>query len=211
MVISLDNFRAGLSWWLDKDNWGRDLINAEYDGIYNDRAEGVTERWWGATVTRLGQWQAYRGSKPPNSKLEITQRGLQQLAYLSEEYSRLMSNPMMEPSIADQSWEDIVPVFAIAYRIKPSPVFAGKMCHFLFPNLFIVMDNVATSVSNYEIYWRGMKSAWCSFKDKESLRNALATAIGSGKPIHQRYPFETKIIELCHIGLCHPERHPSIS
>jgi len=31
------------------------------------------------------------------------------------------------------------------------------MCHFLFPKLFIVMDNLDTSVFDYEFYWRGMQ------------------------------------------------------
>ena len=38
-----------------------------------------------------------------------------------------------------------------------SQVFACKMCHFLLPNLFLVIDNWATGVMDYEFCWRGMK------------------------------------------------------
>jgi hypothetical protein len=89
-------------------------------------------------------------------------------------------------------------------KVKPgSPVFAGKMCHFLLPKLFIVMDNLATSVFDYEFYWRGMKDEWCRFKEKADARNLLTDAIRSDKRLHPLYPFETKIMELSHIGHKH--------
>lgn len=68
------------------------------------------------------------------------------------DYARLIAKSNGEPCIADHSWKDVESLFSLAYRIKNSPVFAGKMCHFLFPNLFIVMDNLATDASYYEIY-----------------------------------------------------------
>jgi len=101
-------------------------------------------------------------------------------------------------------WEVIEALFTIVSNIKPhSPVFASKMCHFLFPKLFIVMDNLATSVIDYEFYWRGMKDEWSRFKEKDLARNIFANAIQSDKSIHPLYPFETRIMELCHIGYKH--------
>jgi hypothetical protein len=58
-------------------------------------------------------------------------------------------------SITNLLWEDVASLFAPASMIKNarSPVFAGKMCHFMFP-LFVVMDNKATGIFDYEFYWR---------------------------------------------------------
>jgi hypothetical protein len=77
------------------------------------------------------------------------------------------------------------------------------MCHFLLPNLFMVMDNWAVDASDYEIYWRGMRDAWCNFPDQKEAREMLTGAILPPAKIHSQYPIETKIIELCHIGQKH--------
>jgi hypothetical protein len=111
-------------------------------------------------------------------------------------------SPTIEPSITNLSWEDVARLFALAYGIKrgKSPVFACKMCHFLFPKLFVLMDNTATGIFEYEFYWRGMKDEWTRFGQKATAQNILTQAIQSNKPIHPAYPYETKIMDLCHIG-----------
>jgi hypothetical protein len=99
------------------------------------------------------------------------------------------------------SWDDVATFFTLAQSIKPkSPVFGGKMCHFMFPKLFIVMDNLATNVFDYEFYWRGMKDEWQRFPEKDEALKQLTGAIKSDKPVHPHYPHETKIMELSHIG-----------
>ncbi len=203
MIVNLDNLQAGLKWWR-KSDWPKDIHNTAYYDIYGIRAKGPTEIWWDNTVNRLSQWHAYRGPNPPNTKDAITKRGKRYLAILQLQYTKILSKNDTEPSIADLSWENITDMFAIISKIKPnSSVFAGKMCHFLFPKLFIVMDNFATNVFDYEFYWRGMKEEWKRLKDKGAARNILANAIHSNKPLHPLYPFETKIIELSHIGYKH--------
>jgi hypothetical protein len=203
MIISLENLQAGLQWWREGD-WPRDIHNADYYDIYGTRSAGPTEKWWSATVDRLSQWRAYRGPNPPNTKADIFARGRRNLTNIAGQYAKLIASTGAEPSIADLCWEDMAPLFAVASDIKPvSPVFAGKMCHFLFPKLFIVMDNLATNVFDYEFYWRGMKDEWSRFKAKAEARNLLAEAIKSDKPLHPLYPFETKIMELSHIGHKH--------
>jgi hypothetical protein len=206
MIINLVNLRAGLVWFGDR--WGTDLVNGDYYGIYEERAAGVTEKWWETTVGHLGKWQAYRGRYAPNSREEITKRGHDRLPDLASAYSKLMARSESEPCIADVQWEDLEPIFKVAYAIKPSPVFAGKMCHFLLPKAFIVMDNIATQASHYEVYWRGMRDGWHSFKDKPAAMKSLKDSLICEKPIHERYPFETKIMEMCHIGACHLETEP---
>ena len=70
MIINLDNLGAGIRWW-NKNNWEKDILNADYDTIYNARSEGATENWWIATVDRLSKWGVIR----PKPKAEITRRG----------------------------------------------------------------------------------------------------------------------------------------
>jgi hypothetical protein len=74
------------------------------------------------------------------------------------------------------------------------------MCHFLLPNLFLVIDNWATGVMDYEFCWRGMKKEWARFPAKGDARRELQRAIKSQMPLHPLYPFETKIMELSLIG-----------
>lgn len=64
--------------------------------------------------------------------------------------------------------EDVGPLFALAYGIKRGnhPVFACKMCHFMFPRVFVVMDHSVTGTFEYEFYWRGMKEVWGRFAKK---------------------------------------------
>jgi hypothetical protein len=199
MIISVDNLRVGLSWFGER--WGEDILNALYYEIYEVRSEGATERWWTATVDRLGQWHAYRGRTKPNRKDEIKARGLQCLAAIAERFAKVANSSTAEPSIADLHWEDAAPLFALASGIKSSsPVFPSKLCHFLFPNLFPPMDNEVIGVLDYEFYWRGMKDELCRFEKKVEARNVITEVIKSDRPIHLLYPFETKIIELSHMG-----------
>ncbi len=205
MITTLNNLDGGLKWWWERHGhkFPDDICNTEYYDIYDARSAGATERWWAATVKRLGQWRAYRGGKPRITKEEITRRGAQRLSEIAAQYTKLISGA--EPCIADLSWEDVAPLFELASQIRggKSPVFSSKMCHFLFPKLFIVMDNTATSVLEYEFYWRGMKDEWHRFKEKDEARNLLANAIKSAKPVHPLYPFVTRIMELSHIGYKH--------
>jgi hypothetical protein len=216
MIISIDNLNAGINWWRSrsKSKFPLDFHNADYDKIYKardriyeDRAEGDKDPWdlwWEATVDRLGQWKAYRGPIPPNKKSEISKAGTERLPKIAAQYAKLAASPDTEPCIETMCWQDIGNLYALVSEIKPkSPVFASKTCHFLFPKLFIVMDNTATTVSDYELYWRGMQDEWYRLEDKEKAeaRNLLTnTIISSGKPLHPKYPLVTKILELCHIG-----------
>lgn len=203
MIIGLDNLKAGLKWW-HKKRWPQDIHNGDYYDIYAIRFAGTTKEWWAATVGRLGQWRAYRGLTAPNTKIEIHSLGSLRLGLIEEQYAKLIACSRAEPSITDLSWEDVASLFGVVSEIKPaSPVFAGKMCHFIFPKLFIVMDNLATSVFDYEFYWRGMKDEWSRFPAIDNARDLLVEAIKSEKPLHPLYPFETKIMELTQIGYKH--------
>jgi hypothetical protein len=201
MITTLDNLDAGLTWWC-QNNWGKDFLNEEYTAIYAARAEGITIEWWEATLHRLGQWRAYRGPAKPNTKAEIRARGLEKLAQIGSEFNRLSSCAPNEPTISDFSWEQVAPLFELARQMKESRVFCSKMCHFVFPKLFIPTDNQGSAVFEYEFYWRGMQDEWSRFFAKHEARNRLADAMKPAEP-HPLHPFESKILELCHIGYEH--------
>lgn len=199
MIITLDNLKKGLKWRTQR--WPNDvnIRNTLYDDIYKVRSKGVTEEWWRATVSRLSQWTANR----PYSNNKIRNRGRKQLVRIRQQFRKLIAAG--EPCITNLQWADIDQLFEIAFEIKPlksmTPVFASKMCHFLFPKLFIVMDNKATGVGHYELFWRGLKDSWNKFNDKEKARNILFKAIQNRR--HRNYPVETTIMEICAIGYNH--------
>jgi len=140
--------------------------------------------------------------------LELGIERLDRICWVSDKIS---SSKDTEPTIADVTWVEVGPLFDLCFQIKPggsnrgSPVFASKMCHFLFPRVFPVMDNLATGIFEYEFYWRGMKDEWYRFPEKSEAETRLTAAMETnGKAIHDLFPFETKIIELSHIGYRHP-------
>jgi len=210
MIICLENLRAGAEWWRFS-GWGMDIINSEYEGIYKARAWGLTNDWWNNTVDLLWAWKAIRSRRAPNTKEEIKRRGGTQLAELAAIYDSIRASSNSEPNIADVRWDDIAELFEVAFEIKccdrkiGSPVFGSKMCHFIFPKVFPVIDNLATGIFDYEFYWRGMKDEWQRFNKKEEAIAYLRSVIESPE-IHLHYPFETKIIELSHIGYAHARR-----
>jgi len=198
MIVTLPNLREGIQWWLN-NGWPPDMHNNDYHALYAMRSTVATRAWWTATVDRLSAWRANR----PMSKAEIKARGQNRLSLITRQHSQILqSSPSAEPSITNLQWQDVAPLFDLAFGIKgvKSPVFACKMCHFLFPKLFVVMDNTATGIFEYEFYWRGMQDEWSRFGQKAAAKNVLTQAIQSTQPIHPAYPYETKIMDLCHIG-----------
>jgi hypothetical protein len=209
MILSLENLDCGVRWWINTvPKWGPDLVNSEYVEIFRARDTGITEWWWKETVDRLWDWRAIRSPRPPNSKQQIFGSGVTNLVQIDSIISGIRSYARNEPSITDVSWEQIAPLFDVAFRLKcgekksGSPVFASKMCHFIFPDVFPVVDNLATGYFDYEFYWRGMKDEWLRFLDKDRAILKIRDQL-KDYAVHECYPFKTKIIELCHIGYSH--------
>lgn len=206
MIISLHNLRVGLKWW-HQNGWPSDMHNSDYADLYAQRSTVGTGPWWSKTVDRLWDWKAIRNRTPPNSKADILNRGQSRLGAIAKWHAEIIARCTGEPSIANLSWEDVAPLFALAYGIKRGnhPVFASKMCHFMFPRVFVVMDHSVTGTFEYEFYWRGMKAEWGRLAKKAEACYILTNAIQSKKGIFIFYPYETKIMELCHIG--YNQRH----
>jgi hypothetical protein len=201
MKLSLENLTHGMKWW-QQSTWASDYLNLEYYTIYEDRNGGLTKGWLGLTVNRLARWRAIRSKKPPNSKEQIFALLSGILRELENQYQRILNLSKREPSVTHVSWEDIDPLYTTGDIKNGSPVFASKLSHFIFPKVFIVMDRSGTETSPYDYYWQGMVNEWRSFKDKHVAIDALKKQIekNSSRPVHPEYPFQTKIIELCHIG-----------
>lgn len=102
------------------------------------------------------------------------------------------------------AWENLSALFFTAAEIKGarSPVFASKLCHMLFPNLFPVIDRATVGIPDdgYEGYWRRCQEAWArsTEQEREILKAALQAEIGG--PALPSYPWATKITELCLMG-----------
>ena len=85
-----------------------------------------------------------------------------------------------------------------------SPVFASKLCHFILPSAFPVVDGEAVqgSAIPYVDYWERCRACWTGCREKRELRAELRDRMSS-EPIVS-YPWSTKITELCWIGVAHP-------
>lgn len=200
MELTLTDLTEGISWWHQKDKWPRDFHNEVYYELYDLKKNGLSETWWDNTVDRLWDWRAVR----PFTKTEIRQRGLEVLPVLQKMYLNLHSKSSDEPLFLDFKWQQIMDFYDLLANIKASnsPVFPSKLGHFIFPKLFIVMDNEATSTHDYKDFWQSMHEAWSSFDEKTEAKQILLKEIDkySTKIVHDHYPFEIKIVELCAIG-----------
>ena len=209
MKFTLEDLKKGISWWRKekKSKWPQDFHNSVYYELYDLRKEGLTARWWKNTVDRLWVWQAIRSKTPPNTKREISERGFEILSALQTYYSAIFTKTDSEPVFYDFTWAEIKAFFSELAWIKgtSSPTFPSKLGHFIFPKLFRVMDHQATGIENYGVFWSSMSDIWNSFREKQEAKAILTKNIleHSGRPVHEHYPFEIKIMELCSTGKKH--------
>ncbi|MCX8118906.1 MAG: hypothetical protein N3G78_13385 [Desulfobacterota bacterium] len=209
MGLTLSDLQKGIDWWRKEKGgkWPQDFHNRVYHEIYDLRKDGLTERWWWHTVDRLWEWRAIRSKKPPNTKREIWERGLEVLDTLQRFYTDIKSKADQEPVFLNFKWSEIEELYEQLSGIKMSrsPNFPSKLGHFIFPKLFIVMDHEATGIEDYGQFWTAMAKAWENFKEKAEAKAILEKEISKSSrlPVHENYPFEIKIIELCHIGRRH--------
>jgi hypothetical protein len=122
--------------------------------------------------------------------------------------------PFLDTDIADPAvrWEAVREFAEVVCRLKPtrSPVFTSKLCHFLLPKVFPVIDGLALAghAHTYEAYFRLVKGTWEATSG--DVQRRLATEISSlvqesGQSLHPTFPVVTKIVELALIGRRHPK------
>lgn len=200
MELKLTDLIKGISWWVRKNKWPLDFHNEVYHELYDLRQNGLSDDWWNKTVDRLWDWRAIR----PLPKAKIKQSGYKVLPLLQRVYFDLLKETGGEPHFLDFQWQQIREFYNLLASIKASssPVFPSKLGHFIFPKLFIVMDNEATGTRGYKDFWQSMHEAWNRFDEKSEAKQILLEEIEkhSTTKVHEHYPFEIKIIELCAIG-----------
>ena len=143
-------------------------------------------------------WKAIR----PGTKDSTRERGLEHLVQLNEDYFGLSERTKgSDRDLSTATWEHLSGLFDTAVSIKgvTSPVFASKLCHFIFPNAFPVADRAAFGVAgNREGCWACWKDLWLECRARQELTEILRSVIG--EPVTPGYPWATKITELCLVG-----------
>jgi len=201
-MINIDNLNRGIEIFKGRINWPRDFHNGFYKLLsekFNEYFLGIQEPelYLRYIVDNLAIWKALRGRHGFTKQFLMTK--------LIEENDLLMGfitvlrNRNLSIDIAN--YEDIQNIFNFAKGLKraESPVFASKFCHFLFPNLFVVVDNeLSQARTDYRTYWEFCKQSWSLCPNKEILKEILNEEIQNN--LIPNYPYSCKIAELCYIG-----------
>jgi hypothetical protein len=207
--LTQEEFERGLSWW--RENWPgeTDIHNSMYrelDGLREGTVFG--EKWWTKAAEYLWEWRAFRTPIPGFTKRKIWERIESQKDAMNTVYGRDVLPLLQEGGdFLTAPYEKLSNLFRLARTIKNSrsPVSSSKICHFLAPELYIVTDNVALGLPHgydYEAYFIYAQSCrqLTSQETFSSMKDSLNSMIRMvGEPI-ERYPYETKITELCLIG-----------
>jgi len=196
---STKNLEAGIRYWQQElTGWPADLHNELYRNLHEWKQGGLTPDWWARIVDVLSGWRAIR----PRTKAFIYEHGIGCLSALEDEYLRLARLTLNDqPCLSDFYWNEVAGLFELARSIKgvDSPVFASKLCHFLMPNIYPVIDHAVVGVNgSYAEYWALCARLWAECEEKAALVETVKTAIGDS--VFDRYPFSTKIVELSLIG-----------
>lgn len=187
----------------EKPKWPCDFHNGFYGDLRALHNRGrFTSDWWEEIIPHLITWKATRGC----TNAEIQKRAERASGKLSAEWARLRR----VKDIADggAAWNKCEPFFAVAFGIKQtatnSSVFAAKLCHFVAPRIFPVIDNaVMGGTPDYGEYWQNIRQRWLATPEaaRHRMENYLRQKIkNSGVAAIDGYPFSCKIAELCLIG-----------
>ena len=199
MPFHINELNQGIEFWRDT-NWPQDFHNGFYQDMAEIRAHGLfNQQWWDAFLPILRQWRATR----PRSSDYLTERAQNRFDALNGIWNYNII-PVIEEDIQTVEWAQIAPFVLLASEIKnvESPVFSSKLCHFLAPHIFPVIDNAAMGnpFDSYEEYFNSGKQEWYETDNdtKEELLNTFTNNIGPA--IMPGYPLKCKIIEICLIG-----------
>lgn len=199
-ILTIDNLKVGISVWRNKPRWDQDFHSSFYEKLHRNRVGGLNREWWDRIVDDLSNWKAIR----PYTKEDIHKRGIDYLPSLQKAYLRILElSGIGEPDLEISGWETLKDLFGVAADIKEtmpfSPVFASKLCHFIFPSAYPVVDRQVVGLSgSYSKYWRYCQVQWSVCKVKSDLIGILKLEIGAH--IFMQFPWSTKIVELCMIG-----------
>jgi len=197
MVLTIDNLRRGMQDWVSRPRWPRDFHASLYPTLARLQYDGLSPEWWHPIVNHLADWKAIR----PLSKATIVQTGMPLLASLTVEKGAIIqSSRPRPPSLDTCNWDQIAGLYDVAQSIKgaSTPVFGSKLCHFILPDVFAVIDGDFIGVSPYRAYWERCKEEWISCQDRQPLVAVVSACIQSSDA--SSFPWTTKITELCIAG-----------
>ncbi len=221
MAFRVAELRRGLHRWDEETNWPRDLHNSFYWELRAiRRQEGLFairhKDWWKHLVLpRLSNWQATRPVRPQI----IAERARRRFHALNILWNNEIM-PEINNDIETVEWQCLQGFVELVEQIKslnnPSPVFASKLCHFLVPNIFPVIDTELRiklerqenrSFGSYEDYYEFARAEWRNTTPEEMSRLKEIFAEKSARRIEEKgyerapgYPTKCKIIELCFWG-----------
>jgi len=200
-LLTAANLKAGIKVLkVSKPAWGNDFHDTLYIELKELKANGLDEQWWQKIVYKLWDWKAIR----PLSRATILHEGLKSLPQLRAEYNAILKvTDKREPRLETVSWDILSGLYTVASSIKktkyPSPVFGSKLCHFILPKVFPVIDREMVGVSGeYREYWINCKEQWMTCTVKQELIMQLQRAMKVQAT--SDYPWASKIVELCKIG-----------
>lgn len=202
MTLTVQELRAGIRYW----PWSRDLHNQFYRDIASCFDGNFDDAWWDCVWGPLYKWRATRGG---GTKRAMQARAQKLYPRLNEEWGRHCV-PLLKSGADLESvkWDEVAPFADLVTQIKNvrSPVFTSKLCHFLLPRVFPVVDNRAMGnpYRTYADYFAAARTEWLDTPApvQKQLRSVLGTRIGS--QMNRDYPEVSKIVELCFIGRRHP-------
>lgn len=199
-------FLDGVAAWRLRFRWPADFHNGLYRELSIDgREHELDMAWWSKALPHLNRWKATRGVPTR----EITQRFESACPALREAW-RDCHKGSRQGGIAAVTWEEVstLPnqVSLLKPTRQPSIVFTSKLCHFMLPNVFPVVDKAAVGspFSSYREYFCYVQHDWSTLSAEtaselqESLRRLIADA--GNEPLARDYPFANKITELRLIG-----------
>ena len=193
--IAADKLERGIRIWQER-RWDADFHERVYRQ-YRD-VKTIDIRVWKQVLDELGAWRANH----PLSLAELYERGRVHLPRVNHEYQALLAaHGQRKPDLLEVEWTNLEPFFEACREIKgvASPVFAAKMCHFLLPGCFFVIDNAVIGVNEpYCQYWQRLRRAWQDYPDKAGIIAHFRAEVALQDP--DRYPFATKIMEICLMG-----------
>lgn len=207
-VLNARNLKSGIEIW-HKTPWPSDFHNQLYQALDCRKQTGLNTAWWASTVNDLLRWKAIR----PLPKARILSSGQASLHELQAEYTRIQSllgNQM--PSLSSLGWNEVCRIYQLAHQIKnvDSPIFGSKLCHFIMPNAFPVMDKgiivkakaIGINTKSYRHYWGFCRAEWISCITQTHLIGILQREIQTvaGPNTYAHYPYAAKIAELCMSG-----------
>jgi len=196
-LLTEANLEAGITYWRNtKTKWEPDFHNAYYEKFNNRQCTGLNEEWWEWMVHELRLWQASR----PKTDAYFRERGRERLNKLQSARDRIFcAIEPQRPGLENTNWTLLSELYFCAKSIKnvDSPVFASKLCHFIIPNAFPIIDGEAIGFQNndYARYWDFCQRQWLHCQAKEKLQSRLRMLIG--QQAVDCYPWSTKLTELC--------------